>query len=424
MEIGAEILQHLTPFIWRRHLDYAAIADVHSIKRQIQTHREYNDLEMPGHNVKLGRGGIREIEFFVQTQQLIAGGRNPALRTLKTIDTLQALVAADWLKQEASDQLTASYAFLRDVEHRLQMIADEQTHVLPTDKQGLEIVALLCGFPNLKKFSEVFMAHLTRVEQHYAALFENDEDLAGEEGNLSFTGDDDDPGTLATLEAMGFANPSATIKMVRAWHYGRYPAMASESAREQLTELTPELLKSFSQSGRGDDAILSFDKFLQGLPSGYQLFSLLKANPKLLSLLTLVLSSAPRLAKIITRRPHVFDGVLEPGFFDLLPNAEIWESALDQTLLQAVDYEDGLDRARVLAAEQKFLIGMRLLSGAVTPLQAAELYAVFAEVMLLGMIEWVRQSFEEQYGKSTGSIICSGWARQLGNLRTNGELGP
>ncbi len=415
-ETGAEILNNLAQFIWRRYLDYAAIADVHAIKRQIQTHREYNDLKIAGHNVKLGRGGIREIEFFVQTQQLIAGGRNPELRTIKTVDSLKALVAADWLQPEPCDQLLSSYSFLRDVEHRLQMVADEQTHTLPENTEELEVISRLCGFPAVEHFSSALMSHLINVEGHYAALFAHDEGLSGDGGNLSFTGDDDDPGTLATLSGMGFADPSGIIKLVRSWHYGRYPAMASESAREQLTELTPELLESFSHSGRGDETIRAFDEFLQGLPSGYQLFSLLKANPKLLSLLTLVLSSAPRLARIITRRPHVFDGVLEPGFFNLLPDGAIWEESLQLTLSQAVDYEDGLDRARVLAAEQKFLIGMRLLSGAVNPQQVAELYTKFAEVILIGMVDWVAKAFEEQYGQVPGASFA---VVGLGNLGTH-----
>ena len=398
MVVGKAILSELTPFIWRRYLDYAAIADVHSIKRQIQTHRGYTALQVPGHNVKLGRGGIREIEFFVQTQQLIAGGRIPALRSKETIKTLNTLAELDWIEDKTRDELSQSYYFLRDVEHRIQMIADAQSHTLPENEDDLLVVAKMCGFDEVVDFSTTMTMHLERVEKHYAALFSDAPQLSQDSGNLSFTGDDDDPGTVATLSEMGFERPSNIISIVRSWHFGRYPAMQTAGARERLTELTPALLKALAHEGQGDEALLAFDEFLKGLPRGFQLFTLLHANPNLLSLLVRILGSAPRLAKVITRRPHVFDGLLEPGFFDAAPCIKQFHEGLNRSLKEARDYEDGLNRARIYAEEQRFLIGIRVLSQTLKPDAAGLAYSDLAEVMLQAMVDWVKAPFEEAHG--------------------------
>src|ERR1700756_4091569 len=121
---GEALLAGLSPFIWRKYLDFAAVADVHAMKRQIHVYRGHDEIAVEGHNIKLGRGGIREIEFFVQTQQLIAGGRYPGLRVKATLETLDALVGGAWIDQHVRDDLGAAYRFLRLVENRLQMVAD------------------------------------------------------------------------------------------------------------------------------------------------------------------------------------------------------------------------------------------------------------------------------------------------------------
>jgi len=416
LEAGVAFLQELTPFVWRRYLDYAAIADVHSIKRQIQTHRGYNEVKVLGHNVKLGRGGIREIEFFVQTQQLIAGGRNPVLREQRTVEMLQLLHDQDWIEQDAASELATCYAFLRDIEHRLQMISDDQTHTLPEDEAGIKRVAHLCGITSVSEFSTQVVRYLETVEKHYADLFASGDQLTTEFGNLSFTGDEDDPGTIDSLRSMGFEQPTRVIAIVKGWHYGRHPVIQSQAAREQLTALTPSLLKAFVETKRADDTLFAFDSFLQGLPGGIQLFSVIQANSKLQTLLVLVLSAAPRLARIITRRPHVFDGVLEPGFFDARPTAELWNAALGRSLNQARDYEDGLDRVRIFAAEQKFLVGIRLISGAITAHEAAEMFSLLGETLLLAVARWVERVFIDEHGQVPGAEYA---LVAMGNLGTH-----
>ncbi len=405
LKAGEAFLADLRPYVWRKYLDYAAIADVHSIKRQIHAHKGFGDIAVRGHNVKLGRGGIREIEFFVQTQQLIAGGRFPELRGRETVGTLAMLAERGWITSEAAETLTGQYWFLRDVEHAIQIVADEQTHVLPEDDEGLERVARLLGFRNAEDFSKVFRDSLKLVESHYAALFEAAPQLSADVGNLVFTGEGDDPGTLETLSGLGFERPSDISRIIRTWHYGRYRATQSAEARERLTELTPALLQAFGGTRRADEALLRFDEFLGGLPAGIQLFSLLHSNPGLLKLVATIMGAAPRLAAIITRRPHVFDGLLDPALLSELPSKAYLDERLGAFLQGASLYEEVLDRLRVFAAEQKFLIGMRLLTGSIDAIRAGKAFSDLADLTIGAALNAVVEEFAQRHGRVAGGRI-------------------
>jgi glutamate-ammonia-ligase adenylyltransferase len=228
---AAAFLQELQPFVWRRNLDFASIEDIHSIKRQIHVHKVDERLDPRGANLKLGRGGIREVEFFVQTQQLILGGRNPALRSNRTLDALAALTQAGQVASATAQALAADYAALRALEHRVQMLADEQTHILPERDADRQRVAALWGETDLKAFDAAVGAILQRVNTAYGELFAEDEQLSSEFGSLVFTGVDDDPETLATLSRMGFSNPSRVSATIRAWHHGRIGPTRTERGR-------------------------------------------------------------------------------------------------------------------------------------------------------------------------------------------------
>lgn len=403
---GEAFLRELRPFVWRRYLDYAAIADIHSIKRQIHAHKGFGAVSVPGHNVKLGRGGIREVEFFVQTQQLIAGGRYPNLRGRRTVPMLGELARQGWIGGGVADGLARCYWFLRRVEHALQVIADEQTHTLPEDGDGLERVARLLGLSAREPFEAELTTVLSEVERQYAALFENQPALSGRPGNLVFTGTADDPGTLQTLAALGFSRPSDMAAVIRSWHFGRYRATQSAEARERLTELTPALLQSFSETGRADQALLNFDAFLRGLPAGIQLFSLLQSNRRLLDLLSLILGAAPRLAAIITRRPHVFDGLLDPALFSDMPDRAALAGRLAAFLEATRHFEEVLDRLRIFVAEQKFGIGVRLLLGVLDARQAGEAFSDLADLAIIRALHEVRREMEERHGLVPGGRVA------------------
>ncbi|WP_413785978.1 bifunctional [glutamine synthetase] adenylyltransferase/[glutamine synthetase]-adenylyl-L-tyrosine phosphorylase [Agrobacterium sp. rho-13.3] len=416
IKAGENFLRELTPFVFRKYLDYAAIADIHSIKRQIHAHKGHGAIAVKGHNVKLGRGGIREIEFFAQTQQLIAGGRMAPLRVRSTQQALSALTEAKWIDAETRDSLTDAYWFLREVEHRIQMVRDEQTHILPDTETELKRIAFMLGFADTKAFSEQLESVLRLVERKYSALFEQETKLSGESGNLVFTGQKDDPDTLKTLARLGFERPEDMSRVIRTWHNGRYRATQSVEARERLTELTPDLLKAFGESKRADEALLRFDNFLSGLPAGIQLFSLLGNNPALLSLLVTIMSSAPRLAEIIAARPHVFDGMLDPGLMTDIPTRDYLSQRMDGFVSPARHYEDILDRLRIFAAEQRFLIGVRLLTGAISGEVAARAFTHLADLVIEASLNAVLAEMDVAHGKYPGGRVAVMGMGKLGSF--------
>ncbi|KQQ58621.1 bifunctional glutamine-synthetase adenylyltransferase/deadenyltransferase [Rhizobium sp. Leaf311] len=416
IKAGNNFLRELTPFVFRKYLDYAAIADIHSIKRQIHAHKGHGAIAVKGHNVKLGRGGIREIEFFAQTQQLIAGGRMAPLRVRSTQEALAALTEAKWIDASTRDKLTEAYWFLREVEHRIQMVRDEQTHILPDTEAELKRIAFMLGFADTKAFSEKLEEVLRLVERKYSALFEQETKLSGESGNLVFTGQKDDPDTLKTLARLGFERPESMSGVIRTWHNGRYRATQSAEARERLTELTPDLLKAFGESKRADEALLRFDNFLSGLPAGIQLFSLLGNNPLLLSLLVTIMSSAPRLADIIAARPHVFDGMLDPALMTEIPTRDYLSQRMHGFLSPARHYEDILDRLRIFAAEQRFLIGVRLLTGAIRGEVAARAFTHLADLVIEAAVNAVLAEMEAAHGKYPGGRVAVVGMGKLGSF--------
>jgi len=413
---GEDFLRQLVPFVFRKYLDYAAIADIHSIKRQIHVHKGHGAIAVKGHNIKLGRGGIREIEFFAQTQQLIAGGRMPPLRTRQTELALKALAEANWITLEIADELTECYWFLRDVEHRIQMVRDEQTHNLPDTEAELKRIAFMLGFSDTVSFSARIERTFRTVEKRYARLFEQEAKLSGIGGNLVFTGEEDDPETLKTLSALGFERPSDIARLIRTWHYGRYRATQSVEARERLTELMPELLKAFGKSSRADEAMLRFDGFLSGLPAGIQLFSLIGNNPNLLSQIVRIMSSAPRLADIISSRPHVFDGMLDPALMAELPTRSYLAERLKSFLGPARNYEDVLDRLRIFAAEQRFLIGIRLLTGAIDGSVAGHAFTDLADLLIEQALNAVVAEIEAAHGRFAGGRVALMGMGKLGSF--------
>ena len=413
---GEEVLGELAPYIWRKYLDYASIADIHAMKRQIHAFKGFGEIGVAGHNIKVGRGGIREIEFFAQTQQLIAGGRQRDLRVPSTVAALERLAARGWISSATAAELERCYGFLRMVEHRLQMIEDEQTQTLPRDEATLLAVACLGGFADNASFGERMRQELLAVQRHYAQLFESKPELTRGKGNLVFVGDEPDPATLETLGAMGYSNPAAALNVVRDWHFGRYHAMRSARARERLTGLQPVLLEVLGTTPDPNATLAAFDRFLAELPAGVQLFSLLHSNPGLLRLLADILGSAPRLAQILSRRTRVLDAVLDPGFFGSEPSLDDLELRVGTELAAASDFPECLDRARVVGNEQAFLIGVRVLTGTISADRAGLAYGHLAEAMIRALQAEVETELAGQHGRMAGgaaSVIAMG---KLGGL--------
>ncbi len=398
LALGRALVEELRPFVWRKNLDFWAIQDIHSIKRQIHAHRGGGKIALAGHNVKLGRGGIREIEFFAQTQQLIFGGRDATLRSARTTDALAALARAQRIDDLAARELSRAYEYLRRLEHRLQMVEDQQTQSLPKDQAGMARLARFMGCADLESFEAELLATMQRVEAHYAELFEEAPSLSGP-GNLVFTGGEPDPDTLATLAKLGYRDGTAVFHMVRSWHHGRFRATRSTRSRQLLTELMPALLTALGRTPNPDAALAKFHDFLSGLPAGVQLFSLLSANPTLLELLAEIMGSAPILADRLSRTPGLLDAVLTPGFFGPLPDQSEMAESCRRLLAEARDFQDVLDLSRRWANDQKFQVGVNVMRHTVSVDQAGLALSDTADVVIDALYGPVVEELARQHGR-------------------------
>ena len=403
IEAADVFLSELSPFIWRKYMDFATVTDVHAMKRQMHQHKGHSVIAIMGHNVKLGRGGIREIEFFVQTQQLIAGGRNPALRVRDTLSMLSLLAEAGWIDAATAEELTHHYIFLRNVEHRIQMRNDEQTHLLPSDDEGFEAVSRLMGYKSQADFEKDLLTSFQSVSNYYGQLFEQETEAA--EAGLLFAPSEDDADTLEALSDMGYEKVKQVSTIVRGWHQGHYRALRNKRALETLAQIVHRLLTALSKAAQPDRALFTFDDFLKSLPAGVQLFSLLKENELLLDLTAQLMGSAPRLAATIARHPHVFDALLEPAFFGAVLSRDQMKHQLEITLNEAVDYQDTLDRVRIFTQEQQFLIGTRLLSNTISIEESAAIYTALADVVLDALLVAVCQEIALTHGEVPGGDV-------------------
>ncbi len=380
-------IEDIRPFVWRRHLDYWAVADIHAIKLQIHAQNQHSDLSDPVFDVKLGRGGIREIEFFAQTQQLIHGGRNPSLRAPRTVDALAALVAEEMVTDEEAATLTAAYGWWRGVEHRIQMMNDEHTHSLPAKADQRLRVAKLSGFADVEAFDQRNGHVRDQVQSIYFDLFEPDRREEARAGNLVFTGVDMDPGTLDTLRTAGFCEPEKVVETFRSWHRGGIRATKSARGRQLLTEIEPLLIEAMSQSGDPDAALTGLKTFLAGLSAGVQTLSFLQANPELLKDSLNALAIAPRLAGDLSARPTMLEAMIESDF-----NASIDQDACG--FLEAIeavgtqtdmDLETAMNAVRVQYRDEHFRIRFQLVRGVATVSQAETAFTRLADICIAAL---------------------------------------
>lgn len=403
-DIGAAeaMMAELAPFVWRKHLDFAALVDVHDMKRQMQVYRGQSGIAVEGHNIKIGPGGIREIEFFAQTQQLIAGGRHAELRVRPTLEALDVLASSNWITDQARDELTAAYDFLRRVEHRLQMVLDEQTHSLPEHAEAVARFAHFLSYPDRASFARDLVEQLTTVQGHYAKLFEGDPTGSVKLPTVDYAAGPEDARLLDHFATLGFKEPVAVAQTVGQWLAGGYRAFRAEAARTAFADFVPALIDGLAHAEEPDRAVVAFDRFLQALQRGGRLFSLLGQNRDLVSLVALVLGAAPRLGDMLARQPQLMDGLIDPRFFGAMPDQRELSERLAATLQDADSYEEFLDRLRLFGQESLFLIGTRILSGTVSAPQASTAFADVAEGVVNTVHSLVADRFAEQHGRIKG----------------------
>ncbi len=417
METAHEFIEDvMTPFVWRRSLDFHAIDDIHSIKRQISGVVSPRQFSAPGHDVKLGFGGIREIEFFVQVQQLILGGRKENLRAPRTVDGLQALAEAGYVDPKTARILQEDYAVLRHTEHRIQMYGDEQSHIWPRTLQQRKCLTALGGGKNVEDFEHGLCRTFKRVHGFYQDLFADQEDLSTARGSLVFTGVEPEALTLATFENYGFERGPEIWQIMADWLGGRIKATRSQRARELLTRLAPRLIEACGTSGAGraregardgagDRAFFSFAEFFTNLNTGVTLLSLLLKQPSVLTALVEMLATAPSLAGRLSAKPALIDAMTDPAFFEnamvLKPDSYI--SMLDPDM----DFETAMNAVRRAVHEDQFMFTAKILRG-YDPGRAGQILTDIASAAITALLPRAQQELERVYGPLNGQFAVLG----------------
>ena len=398
---GERFIATLRPFVWRRHLDFAAIRDAHDMIRRIREHKRLGGaLSLEAHNLKLGQGGIREIEFFTQTRQLIAGGRDPGLRQRDTMGGLAALAAKGWVPGAVAEALAQHYRDHREIEHRLQMVGDAQTQILPNTPEGWDRLARFQGEGDTARYRAQLRERLIEVSALTEDLFQ--------------------PGEGARVEAPDLSKQQQGI--VSGWR--AYPCLRSTRAQDIFTRLQPELLTRLLAAPQPDAAILGFDRFLSGLPAGVQLFSLFEANPTLIELLVDILTTAPVLGQYLARNAGVFDAVIGGGFFAPWPGAAALKADLAARLDALGDYERRLDGARIWLKEWHFRVGVHHLRGLIDAFEAATQFAQLADAVVAGVWPHVAADFARKHGPAPGrgAVVLGMGSLGAGRLNAASDL--
>jgi glutamate-ammonia-ligase adenylyltransferase len=392
--LGESFLAAIRPFVWRRSLDYGAIREIRGISQRIRDHHSHGQRLGPGFDMKRGRGGIREIEFFAQIHQLIHGGRDPALRVPATLDALAALAAAGHIPADDAQTLSDAYRLHRTIEHRLQMVEDEQTHRLPRDPAALDNVARLHGVADGAALVALLAPHVEAVGRIYDSL---DSDRPA---GLSH-----DPELLdAALAEVGFADPVQARARIEEWRSGTHRALRTPAARDALEAVLPRLIAALGEAHDPNAALTRFDGIVAQLPSAINLFRLLEARPLLGRLIGDVLVHAPALAEALARRADLIDGLIDARAFDPPPDvaALTAEFAAGES---GDDYQTLLDRVRIRVGERRFALGVQLIETVSDPLDVAAGYARVAEAALAALADATIAEFEAAHGRVPGGEL-------------------
>ena len=392
--LGQGFLDAIRPFIWRRSLDFGAVQEIRQMSRRIRDHYAQGQLLGPGYDLKRGRGGIREVEFFAQIHQLIHGGREPQLRAPATLVALEALGEAGRIGAATAEALAEAYRLYRTIEHRLQMVDDQQTHRLPKQAEALDNVARLHGLNDGDALIGLLRPHVETVGLAYDALDHDAEDRL--------------PVPAAKLETAlaeaGFTDPAAARLRIEIMREGKSRSLRTPVAQSALEAMLPTLVAALGKAPSPQEALNRFEDLVAGLPSAINLFRLLEARPALARALIDVLSHAPALAQALSRRPALLDGLIDSTALEPPPTIEtlIEEFAAAE---RSDSYEQLLDLVRQRVGERRFALGVQLIEGISDPIDVAQGYARVAEAALAVLARATIAEFEEAHGRVPGGEL-------------------
>lgn len=404
---GQQFLDTIQPFIWRRSLDFGAVEELRAMSRRIRAHHAGGQVFGPGYDLKRGRGGIREVEFFVQIHQLIHGGRDPELRVSDTLGGIGALAKAGWIDAQTATTLSNAYRVYRAIEHRLQMVEDRQTHRLPIEPAALESVAHLHGFGDGAVLLDLLGSHVSAIGAIYDGLDATPRHFMPTGGEA----------LVKAIGSAGFVTaPDRIAARLGDWRSGRVRAVRSEAAFKALEAVLPSLLDAFGRASDPEAALMAFDAMLGGLPTALNLFRLLEAQPPLLNLLVALISHAPTLGEALGRNASLLDRLLDASAFD--PVGDVTTLAAEMTQTGAL--EPRLDHVRRVVGEHRFALGAQIVEAADDPLNVAGGYARVAEAAVRVVAGAVIEPFIAAHGRIANSeLVILALGRLGGGLLTH-----
>ena len=398
---GAAYLERLAPFIWDEALDFTSVEDIRSVSEQIHDFHGHQAVRAAGHNVKLGRGGIREVEFFVHMHQLAHGGRNRRLRGARLLSMLETLDREHHIMPRETAVLRDAYLLLRRVEHRLQMVNDTQTQKLPESAAGLEHIACFLGLESARELVRRIESVAGEVHDLYRTRFNVPESEQGLAAAI-LDGPDDHPDAVARLEAAGFAQARAAIETMQGWAQGRHASTASERARTTIREILHEIVDALGRTRDPDRALVRLDRFLAALPEDLAFFAMLRANTWLLNLIAVVMGSAPRMADVLEGHPRLLQAVLEPSFFLPIPEREELAGELDERLAGRRDAAERAEQVAAWAGDRRFQVAVQALENLITVDEASTALSDLAGVVIEHLLRDVLGGMHQQHGPVPG----------------------
>ncbi|MEP3051960.1 MAG: bifunctional [glutamate--ammonia ligase]-adenylyl-L-tyrosine phosphorylase/[glutamate--ammonia-ligase] adenylyltransferase [Erythrobacter sp.] len=412
---GEQFLEHLRPFVWRSSLDFGAIEEIRQLTAQIRLNYDGPTQPGPGFDVKRGRGGIREIEFYAQTHQLIHGGRDQSLRVQGTRATLDALADAGRIEAAGAEMLGQHYDRLRAIEHRLQMIDDRQTHTLPSG-EALDAVARLDGLSS----GTALVSELNDITGEVAAAYDT---LIGEEVEQAPSAGPQaapqSPALQEQLANLGIAKPDQLAGRIEDWCDGRFQCLRTPQAVAAFDALLPDLITAIADTDDPTRAIARWETLLEKTSSAINLFHLLKARPALLTRLLGVLTLSPMLAGELARRPELLDTLIDESALQLPGSVEEIAAAIEAGA-EREDYEAKLDSIRVATGEARFALGVQLIEAHSDPLDIGSGLSRAAEAALQVAVSAATGEFEKAHGRIAGSeLVILGLGRLGGGALTH-----
>lgn len=386
-DLGEQLLQTLSPFIYRRILDYTLIEDMKLMKQKIDASLTRN--REGESNLKLGRGGIREIEFFIQALQLVYAGKTPRLRERNSLLALELLREARLITDEDCLHLSEAYRFLRTVEHRIQVVQERQTHSLPAKDDELIALARRCGFlreNGLQRFREVLEQHRQRVSAIYGSLFHEQDQAARQEVNpeiLYLLDAKADPDMAKDMLAQrGLEDVDKAFDNLSMLRGGALKRNTTERIRRILARIGPPFLQAMLESPDPDMALANAERFFMAVSGRSATFALLAENREALKLLAVLFGTSEFLSKILISHPELLESMVSRTYSSMVKPREVMDEELTSVLLQADGFEELLDTLRRYRHEEFLRIGLNDIHGHFSQGNIAMQLTSLAEVCL------------------------------------------